>query len=70
MNPVFKVLILFTFFLFMSLAAYKAYIYFNNKITGSKNGWQLLLFSFLLILINIIIYFGGLWALIKVYTFL
>ncbi len=54
----------------MVLAGYKAYYYLNNKIEGSKTGWELLGFSLLLIAAYLILFFGGLYLLIKVYVFL
>jgi len=68
MNPVLKFLIFFTFFVFMGAASFWAYKFLNNKIIGSRNGWQLIVYSLLLVFINVLIFFGGLWAMVKVYT--
>ena len=70
MLPVFKLFIFLTFLLFMGIAGYKAYHFLNNKIRGSSNGWELLGFSLMLVLANVVLFFGGLWVLVKVYGFL
>lgn len=70
MEAIVKLLLFLIFFLSMALAGYKAYRYLNHKIEESKSGWELLGFSLLLIAAYVILFFGGLYLLIKVYVFL
>jgi hypothetical protein len=67
---VLKLLLFLSFFLSMVLAGRKAFTYFNNKIEESKSGWELFGFSLLLIAAYMILFFCGLYLLIKVYLFL
>jgi hypothetical protein len=52
------------------LIGFVAYRYFNEKIKGSENIWQLLFYSCSLITINICIILGGLWGLLEAYRLL
>ena len=70
MEPILKIALFFIFFFSIAIGGYKAYKYCNEKITGSSNGWKVLSFSLLLIVINLFLFFGGLYTLISVYTFL
>jgi hypothetical protein len=70
MQPVFKLILFLTFFLSVCTAGYKLYRYLNNKITGSDTGWQLFGFSLLLIGLNMLLFFGGIYLFIKLYVFL
>ncbi len=54
----------------MLMVGYSAFNYLNKKIKGSETGWEILGYSFLLILLNSILFFGGLFVLIKSYAFL
>lgn len=70
METVLKLLIFLVFFLSILVTGYKAYFIINNKITSSKNGWELIGFSLLLIFFYTLLFFGGLLAFIKAYDFL
>lgn len=52
------------------LVGYFAYGYLHNKIKESRTGWQLAAYSFLLIAINAILLFAGVYLLVKIYGFL
>jgi len=70
METIFKLLIFIIFFVSTSIVGYKVYFIINNKITSSKNGWELLGFSLLLIFFYAILFFGSLLAFVKTYDFL
>ena len=70
MEPVLK-LLLFGFCLFcMAFLGYRTYRFLNQKITGSRTGWELLVYSFSLIVVNVLIFFGGLLVLFSIYNWL
>lgn len=52
------------------IVGFRAYRYFNKKINSSGTIWQLVFYSLSLIVINIGIILGGLWALLTVYKLL
>jgi hypothetical protein len=70
MEIIFKLLIFLVFFISILITGYKGYFIINNKITGSKNGWELIGFSLLLLFFYTLLFFGGLLAFIKAYDFL
>ncbi len=70
MEPVLKLLLFFSLFGVVFISGFKTYRFFNNKIMNSRNGWELLGFSLLLIAVNALLFFGGLFALIKAYSLL
>lgn len=70
MEIILKLFLFSIFFLLMGIAGYKAYRFLNDKIRGSESWGKLLGFTFLLIVANILLFFGGLYLLIEVYAFL
>lgn len=52
------------------IVGFIAYRYFNEKIRGSGNIWQLLFYTLSLIVVNISIILGGLWGLLEAYRLL
>ena len=67
MLPILKLLLFFTLTGIVCIAGYMAYRYFNEKINGSRTLPELLLYTLLLIVINISILLLGMLALVKVY---
>lgn len=70
MGPVYKLILFFIVFGFMAFSGFRLFQYLNKKITESETGWEILAYSFLLILTNAMLFFGGLFMLIKSYAFL
>ena len=70
MEPALKFVLLSFFAYLIAIGFYKAYKFCNDKITGSASGWELLGFSVLLVVINIVFLVGGLYALVEVFRFL
>jgi hypothetical protein len=70
MEPALKFVLLSFFVYLIAMGFYKAYKFCNDKIAGSSSGWELLGFSLLLIVINIILLAGGLYAFVEVFRFL
>lgn len=70
MDAVFKLLLLLLFFVCMFLAGSKIYVFLNTKIKESKSGFQILLFSLLMLAAFAGLFFGGFYVLIEVYGFL
>lgn len=70
METTLKLILFFIFFFAIIIGFYKTYKYYNEKIEGSSSGWELLGFSFLLIVINVVLFFAGLYLLIMAFTFL
>jgi hypothetical protein len=70
MEPALKFVFLFFFVYLIAIGFYKAYKFCNDRITGSSSGWELLGFSLLLIIINAILFVGGLYALVEAFRFL
>jgi hypothetical protein len=68
--PVLKLLLFPLLAGIVCLIGYRTYRYFNEKIMGSRGLLELLLFTFLLIAINLSIIILGLLALVKVYEWL
>jgi hypothetical protein len=63
--------VLLSFFVYLiAIGFYRAYKFCNDKITGSSSGWELFGFSLVLIIINIVLLVGGLYALVEVFRFL
>lgn len=54
----------------MIVGFYRLYVLLNDKITGSRTLLQLVGYSLLLILANVILFFGGLLFLFEVYLYL
>lgn len=65
-----KLLVFFIFFAVTGMTMYQAYRFLNQKIHGSRTGWELLLYSLVLILLLALLFFAGLFLLIKCYAFL
>jgi len=70
MFPILKVMLFPLFAAIIMLAGYKAYVYFNEKINGSRTLWSLLFYSFSLIAINLGLIYGGMLAMFTVYEWL
>ena len=70
MVPIYKLLLFFIIFGFIVIAGFLGFQYVNGKIMDSKTGWGLLGYTTLLILINVGLFFAGLWILIKAYDLL
>jgi len=70
MFPVLKLLLFPLLAGIVMLAGYKAYIYFNEKINGSRTLLALLFYTLSLIAVNLALIIGGMLALVKVYEWL
>jgi hypothetical protein len=70
MESTLKVVFLSFFVYLILIGFYRAYKFCNDKITGSSSGWELFGFSLLLIVINIVLLVGGLYALVETFRFL
>ena len=51
----------------MLIAGYSSFRHLDKKIKESETGWEILGYSFLLLLVNAVLFFGGLFVLIKSY---
>ena len=70
MDSALKFVLLSFFAYLIAIGFYNAYKLCNDKITGSSSGWELVGFSVLLVVINIVFLVGGLYALVEVFRFL
>ena len=70
MQSVFQLLLFLTIVGTMLISGYYSFIFLNKKIKESKTGWEITWYSVLLFLINLLLFFGGLLLLIRVYAFL
>ena len=70
MFPILKVLLFPLLAGIVMLAGYKAYVYFNEKINGSRTLLALLFYACSLIAVCIGLIIGGLLLLVKVYKWL
>lgn len=70
MTPVYKLLLFLIIFSLMLLWGYSAFGFLNKKINESETGWKILTYSLLLVLTCTVLFFGGLFVLIKSYAFL
>ncbi|WP_315820688.1 hypothetical protein [Paraflavitalea speifideaquila] len=70
MLPILKLLLFPLLIGIVFLIGYRVYHYFNEKIISSRNLPALLLFSFLLIAVNLGIVLLGILALVRVYEWL
>jgi hypothetical protein len=68
MEPILKLLLFLVFFSAIGVAGYKIYQYFNTKIRGSNTWLELLGYTLLLILANVVLFFGGLYLLVRIYA--
>ena len=69
MVSILKVLITIAIGVFMLIGGYYAYVFLNRKIRESVGMLDLLAYSVLLLAALGILYFGGLYVMIKVYNF-
>ncbi len=70
MSQFYKLILFLFFFWLIGLAGFKAYKLLNRKIREAETGWGILLYALLLVLVNMSLFFGGLWLLIKTYGLL
>ena len=70
MIPVYKLLLFLIIFGLILTAGYSSFVYLNRKINESETGWQILGYSLLLLLVNSVLFVGGIFVLIKSYSFL
>lgn len=70
MSVIFKLVVTALFVYLMILGFYQLYVRLNDKITGSKTILQLVGYALLLIVANLLLFFGGLLLLFKVYLYL
>lgn len=70
MTPVYKLLLFLIIFALVLIAGYSSFRCLNRKINESETGWEILGYSLLLLLVNAVLFFGGLFVLIKSYGFL
>jgi hypothetical protein len=70
MIPVYKLLLFLIIFSLVLLSGYSLFRFLNRKINQSETGWQVLTYSLLLVLACTVLFFGGLFVLIKSYSFL
>lgn len=70
MSQFYKLILFLVFFWLIGLAGFKTYKLLNRKIREAETGWGILLYALLLVLVNMGLFFGGLWLLIKTYGLL
>ena len=70
MIPIYKLLLFLIIFGLILTAGYSSFVYLNRKINESETGWQILGYSLLLLLVNSVLFVGGIFVLIKSYSFL
>jgi len=70
MDTVLKLLIILVFFAVLFFTGFKLYRYLNAKLTGSKTGFQILLYSLLMFVAFAALFFCSLFVLVEVYRFL
>jgi hypothetical protein len=70
MSPVYKLFLFIIVFGLTLMMGYSSFRYLNRKINESETGWGLAGYSLLLLLVNAALFFGGLYVLIKAYSFL
>ena len=70
MNKILRLVLFLSFFFGVAVAGYKVYRRLNERIVSSHSGWQLLGFSLLLIAVNVLLFFGGLFLFLKLYEYL
>ena len=70
MIPVYKLLLFLIIFGLILTVGYSSFVYLNRKINESETGWQILGYSLLLLLVNSGLLVGGIFVLIKSYSFL
>jgi hypothetical protein len=70
MDGIFKLLLFFIVSAAIAVAGFKAYQYFNQKIIASSTAGRLLLYATLLIVVNSIIIWAGVFILFKAYELL
>ena len=70
MSVIFELVVTALFVYLMILGFYKLYSRMNDKITGSKTILQLVGYALLLIVANLLLFFGGLLLLFEVYLYL
>jgi hypothetical protein len=67
MESIPKLLLFIAFLWLLSFTGFHVYKFSNKKITGSETAWGILFWALFLILCNAVLFFGGLWLLIKTY---
>ena len=70
MDDVLKFVLSGLFVFCFAVAGYYAYKFLNKRIVESRTGWELLAYSLSLIAINVVLFFGTLVLLFKLYFFL
>jgi hypothetical protein len=70
MFPVLKLLLFPLLAGIVMLAGYRTYVYFNEKINGSRTLPALLFYTLSMIAVNLALIIGGMLALVKVYEWL
>ncbi|MBN8672782.1 MAG: hypothetical protein J0L56_01545 [Chitinophagales bacterium] len=70
MSQFYKLILFLVFFWLMGWAGFNACKLLNRKIREAETGWGILLYALLLVLVNMGLFFGGLWLLIKTYGLL
>lgn len=70
MIPVYKLLLFLIIFSLVLLTGYSSFGFLNRKTKESETGWHILTYSLLLVLACTVLFFGGLFVLIKSYSFL
>jgi len=70
MTPILKILLFPLLTAVVVRIGYSVYLYFNEKIIGSRTLPSLLLFTALLIIVNTSLFLGGLLGLLKLYELL
>ncbi len=70
MPAVFKLILFLIIVGMMLISGYYSFIFLNRKINESNTGWEITGYSVLLFVINLLLFFGGLLLLIRIYAFL
>jgi hypothetical protein len=68
MEPILKLLLFLVFLAAAGVAGYKVYQFFNNKVRASNTWLEVIGYTLLLILANVVLFFGGLYLLVRVYA--
>jgi hypothetical protein len=70
MSQFYKLILFLVFFWLIGWAGFKAYKLLNRRIRAAETGWGIFFYALLLVLVNMSLFFGGLWLLIKTYGLL
>jgi uncharacterized membrane protein YidH (DUF202 family) len=70
MSPAYKLALFIIIFGILLVMGFSSFRYLNRKIKESQTGWPLAGYALLLVFVNAVLLVGGLFLLIKSYSFL